>query len=220
MSTATIIGLVLAGAFVLVLLFILVALIWPSSGNAWDDDIARTPYSSGSTSTDFSHRTGTSATSSASTLRSLRGGLNELYCSQTCYERGGTEVAHALTRQWKCPSCGAALSKGSLIEDMASRGATITGTATCTNCGSRFSQADVYRGRYDVSDVSAKRRVCGFCETPVGRGPEALEQGVAVFPYRHKWFFVCPRCRTSKAPDFIATISECCMCGRQLDSTS
>jgi transcription elongation factor Elf1 len=50
---------------------------------------------------------------------------------------------------WKCPKCGAILKKG--LAGVISRYASVSGTATCGECGAKFSQQDVYDGKYDVS---------------------------------------------------------------------
>jgi len=65
-------------------------------------------------------------------------------------------------RLWKCPSCGEVLEKGALGKvvhpgEPASR---IVGTATCGKCGAKYSQSDVYGGRYDY-DPAAKEQSGG-----------------------------------------------------------
>ena len=56
---------------------------------------------------------------------------------------------------WKCPQCGAILRKG--MAGFFGPGARIMGTATCGKCGARFSQQEVYGGKYDVTvQVSAE----------------------------------------------------------------
>ena len=54
---------------------------------------------------------------------------------------------------WKCPKCGTVLKKSApWIEDVIKSGGTIAGTATCGICNARFSQYDVYNGKYDVGE--------------------------------------------------------------------
>jgi uncharacterized tellurite resistance protein B-like protein len=54
---------------------------------------------------------------------------------------------------WKCPKCGIILRKGNpVLADALKNGSEILGTATCANCGARYSQHDVYSGKYDVPE--------------------------------------------------------------------
>lgn len=57
---------------------------------------------------------------------------------------------------FKCPQCGTILRKG--MAGHFKPGSRIIGTATCGKCGARFSQQDVYDGKYDVTvQVSAEK---------------------------------------------------------------
>jgi Zn-finger nucleic acid-binding protein len=58
---------------------------------------------------------------------------------------------------WKCPKCGTILKKGNLdfflqMEDSLSG---LEGNATCQNCGSSFSQRDIYSGLFDIVAVGS-----------------------------------------------------------------
>jgi hypothetical protein len=48
---------------------------------------------------------------------------------------------------WKCPRCGGILQKGA-----GAMFAQVIGTATCAGCGTKFSQSDIYGGKYDVEE--------------------------------------------------------------------
>jgi len=48
---------------------------------------------------------------------------------------------------WKCPKCGGILQKGA-----GAMFAETIGVATCGGCGAKFSQSDVYGGKYDVEE--------------------------------------------------------------------
>jgi hypothetical protein len=69
----------------------------------------------------------------------------------TTPSRGATVTANRL---WKCPKCGKVLEKRGLgmywnPGDPISR---VAGNATCGNCMSRYDQADVYGGKYDLEE--------------------------------------------------------------------
>jgi len=67
---------------------------------------------------------------------------------------------------FKCPQCGCILRKG--MAGHFAPGAQIIGTATCGKCGARFSQQDVYDGKYDVTvQVSAEKplKPCPFLDS-------------------------------------------------------
>jgi len=62
-------------------------------------------------------------------------------------------------RLWKCPGCGTVLEKGALgkLVQPGQPASRIVGTATCGKCGARYTQSDVYGGRYDY-DPTAKEQ--------------------------------------------------------------
>jgi len=70
--------------------------------------------------------------------------------------RGGhtTGSSHGGTRpraNWKCPKCGAVLTKGPSAADLGYNPyARIVGTVTCGECRAQYDRNDVYSGKYDV----------------------------------------------------------------------
>jgi len=74
----------------------------------------------------------------------------------------GTRVT--ASKIWKCPKCGSVLEKGNLgrvwkVGDSISR---VAGTATCLHCMSKFDQADVYGGMYDIEDKVEQEQLGDF----------------------------------------------------------
>ncbi len=72
--------------------------------------------------------------------------------------RAGTRPGSALSfgktvvsDLWKCPKCGTILKKGMAAQTMAPF-ARISGYATCGACGATLAAAEVYGGKYDVTD--------------------------------------------------------------------
>jgi hypothetical protein len=72
---------------------------------------------------------------------------------------------------WKCPKCGAILTKG--MAGMIAPGAIIVGTATCGACGGKFQQSDVYGGKYDVALGGGGRTKACFVASAVYGSPDA-----------------------------------------------
>lgn len=75
--------------------------------------------------------------------------------------RGSTVTGNRL---WQCPKCGKILEKRGLgkywnVGDSITR---VAGTATCGNCMSRYDQADVYSGMYDVEEKVEQRQQTDF----------------------------------------------------------
>jgi hypothetical protein len=68
---------------------------------------------------------------------------------------------------WKCPKCGAILAKSEYGLASANVAAMIIGTATCLSCGARYSQTDVYGGKFDVPESTppAPSNMSGSSET-------------------------------------------------------
>lgn len=84
--------------------------------------------------------------------------------SMTTPSRGTTVTANRL---WKCPKCGTVLEKRGLGKywnpgDPISR---VAGNATCGNCMTRYDQADVYGGKYDVEEKAKQEEQTGFTGT-------------------------------------------------------
>jgi tellurite resistance protein len=75
---------------------------------------------------------------------------------------------------WKCPKCGATLRKGGgdYMKKIIKSGGMKTGTATCANCGAKYSQHNVYSGKYDVPEPESPHQ--GISEDPNAEVPELL----------------------------------------------
>jgi len=68
-------------------------------------------------------------------------------------------------RLWRCPKCQMVLQK-SLLGKVWKAGDSIShvsGTGTCAKCGSRYPQADIYGGKYDIH---LKAKIAGKNENP------------------------------------------------------
>lgn len=111
---------------------------------------------------------------------------NKISVTKTTPSSGATVTANRL---WKCPKCGTVLVKGGLGKywnpgDPISR---VAGTATCGGCMSRYDQADVYGGKYDIEEKAAQQEQKDFegtvavityqlsCTTPPGNAQEICQ---------------------------------------------
>jgi HEAT repeat protein len=93
-------------------------------------------------------------------------------------QRPGSEAIKGgvtTSRFWRCPHCGTILQKPShdWMNQVSQAGAHISGTATCPKCLGTSSQADVYRGNFDVPE---EQITCSNCGTNF-RGPWELFSG-------------------------------------------
>ena len=67
------------------------------------------------------------------------------------------EAGHLKTvteiRLWRCPKCSMILRKGLLgrVWHPGDPISTVAGMGTCSNCGARYPQSDIYGGKYDVN---------------------------------------------------------------------
>jgi hypothetical protein len=75
--------------------------------------------------------------------------------------RGPTVTANRL---WQCPKCGTILEKRGLgkVWNPGDPIRRVAGTATCGGCMSRYDQADVYGGMYDVKEKAKEEQVAAF----------------------------------------------------------
>jgi rRNA maturation protein Nop10 len=157
---------------------------------------------------------------------------NSVGCAEPASQptRGGSAAPEVLrtpkSDYWKCPKCGGVLRKG-----VGAVFAATIGTATCGGCGAKFSQSDVYGGKYDVfidplSEMKPLARASITPEAATGsRGgitipkrPHPSANPRPAIPKPHSGpkqsapQIICPKCRAS----MIYTAAKCPQCGNRM----